>query len=604
MALILVDVFSFPSLVGGGNEVYEIYLNNTGIGSISVIYTGTDGELFSVGETLRGRVLDSKIGDFNNEAVTGFYEVFADFDSPFAYTEGLQPLDPEPPLCDLTISATSTNETAQGADDGTVEVSATSSFTGVEVSIDNTNWFTSPHLFTGLVPANYTAYSRDSNSCSRTLDFAIEAFDNPISGGFDSGLPVVSVSAGNISKWNAAFNPIVINFQTTPDPLKKNFRIEIEVTSGSKVVIGTYSPNTLGATRADISAFLKTLVNANDDFEYDVLNWRDLNRAASYTLRYREVWDGDSSVWYNAPYPLYVTWSAKQLGDKWGGNMAEYVTFSNEPNPDLKAKFLTLFDEPTSWVGLPFDNSFILSEYVVDEAIKVRTTSLDINKQPISGGVDNLFLINNDSGYIIADTDSRLIIQQGALPPVANDGIFEQLGINRLMLAGNPSIGVEYFVIQLFTGDNDTPNFITQPLTIKVNQQCIDPYIYIKWLNTLGGWDYWRFGYDQVLSISTSNGIDIDRNVFDWENDETIAETISKNSVNRISFGAIVGLNKIKGLTGLHNSTKIQMLTNLNPYKWQTVTLAVGQFDIRRTKNKTAELRFNINLPQTNIQQQ
>jgi len=284
--------------------------------------------------------------------------------------------------------------------------------------------------------------------------------------------------------------------------------------------------------------------------------------------------------------------------------MAEYVPFSSEPNPDFKAKWLTLFDEPSAWVGLPYDNSFILSEYVVDEEIKVRTTSLDINRQEVSGGVVNSFLLNNDAGYIVADNDTRLIIQQGALPPVANDGIFEQLGINRLMLAGEPAIGVEYFVIQLYTGDDEDPNFITQPLTIKVDEPCNDPYVYIKWLNTLGGWDYWRFGKDQVLSLSSSTEIEIDRNVFDWENDETIADTIKKSAVKRISFGATVEDSKVTGLVGLSTSTHIMLLTNLNPYKWQTVVLQAGQFDIKRTKLRGAELKFTISLPQVNIQQQ
>lgn len=601
MAILLVDAFSFPSSTSW-SEVYEIYFNNSAI-SLSVSYLGTDGELSTVSALQRGRTVGSLISTIPDSGGVNNYEIYADYNSPFATISEPMPIEIDPPSCDLALIKTVTNETEQDGNDGSVTLTATSTFSGVEVSIDNINWFSSPKTFTGLSPANYTAYARDINDCFLTQSFNVEAFNNPIEGGFENGLPVVEISAGNISKWNAVFNPIVLNFQTTPDPLKKNFRIEIEITSDSGVVIGVYSPNPLGFTRADISAYLKSLVNANDEFLYDVLNWRDLNRAASFTLRYREVWDEDSSAWYDAPYPLYVTWSAKQLGDKYGGNMGEYVTFSDEPNPDLKAKWLTLFKEPTAWVGLPYDNSFILSEYVVDENIKLRTTSLDINREEI-GVASNLFLINNDAGYIIADDDSRLIIQNGTLPPISNDGIFEALGINRLMLAGNPSEGVEYFVIQLYIGEDEEPNFITQPLTIKINQQCNDPYVYIKWLNTLGGWDYWRFGKDQLLSISTSSGIEIDRNVFDWGNDETIADTISKNAFNRISFGANVSDEKIEGLNGLNKSTKIQMLTSLSPLKWQTVKLANGTFEIKRTKNRTAEFRFTVTLPQINIQQQ
>lgn len=601
MALILIDVFSFPS-VTTGDEVYQIYFDNVAI-SLSVVYTGSDGEDTVVDNVQRQKMSGDYISTQNNAANTVAYDLNASYVTPFATVGSSTPIDPLPPTCDLILNTVTTQETEQNGNDGTVMLTASSSYTGVLVSIDNISFFSSPHTFLGLSPANYTGYAKDDNECVKTVAFAIEAFDNPIEGGFESGLPIIEVSPGNISKWNAAFNPIVLNFQTTLDPTKKNFRMEIEITSESGLVIGVYSPNPLGFTRADISSYLKSLVNANDDFKYDVLNWRDINRAASFTIRYREVWDSGSSVWYDAPYPFYVTWSAKQLGDKYGGNMGEYVTFSNEPNPELKAKWLTLFKEPTAWVGLPYDNSFILSEYVVDENIKLRTTSLDINRQPI-GASSNLFLINNDAGYIIADDDSRLIIQEGALPPVSNDGIFEALGINRLMLAGLPANLVHYFVIQLYTGSDEAPNYITQPLTIKINSQCNDPYVYIKWLNTLGGWDYWRFGKDQILQLATSSGIDIDRNVFDWENDETISDTISKNAFNRITFGATVDELKIDGLNGLNKSTKIQMLTSLDPLKWQTVILANGSFELKRARNKSAELRFTVTLPQINIQQQ
>ena len=601
MALILIDVFTFPSATEG-DEVYELYFNDVAI-SMSVVYTGSDGVISPVSEAQRQRTTGDLIGTYPNNAATNNYPITATYSTPFASIGTADPIDPLPPSCDLAMSVAVTNETAQDAGDGTAILTATSTYTGVQVSIDEVTWYSSPQTFVGFVGGNYIAYAKDDNGCTLEVPFTIVGFDNPIEGGFDEGLPQVEVSAGNISKWNAAFNPIVLKFQNTPDPDKKNFRIEIEITAGDEVVTGVYSPNPSGFTRADISAYLKSLVNANDEFLYDVLNWRDLNRAASFVFRYREVWDGDTSVWYDAPYPFYVTWSAKQLGDKYGGNMAEYVTFSDEPNPDLKAKWLTLFQEPTAWVGLPYDNSFILSEYVVDEEIKLRTTSLDINRNEI-GAASNLFLINNDAGYIIADDDSRLIIQNGALPPVANDGIFEALGINRLMLAGLPATNVEYFVIQLYTGSDEAPNFITQPLTIKINRPCTDPDVYIKWLNTLGGWDYWRFGKDQILQLSTSDDITIDRNVFDWENDETIADTISKNAFNRISFGATVSDLKVNGLKGLNTSTKIQMLTSLDPLKWQTVILANGSFEIKRSRNKYSDLRFTVTLPQINIQQQ
>ncbi len=171
------------------------------------------------------------------------------------------------------------------------------------------------------------------------------------------------------------------------------------------------------------------------------------------------------------------------------------------------------------------------------------------------------------------------------------------------MLAGSPGVNVEYFQIQLYTGTDEAPNFITQPMVIKVDAPCKDPYVYLKWLNTLGGWDYWRFGYDQIIQLNTADGTQIDRYVFDWENDETITDTIKKTGANRISMGVTVPDVKVEGLRGLHLSTRIQILSSANPIKWQTVTLQTGTFDIKRTKSRGATFKFTINLPQINIQE-
>lgn len=597
MSVLLVDSFSFDD--SGTVEINVFIDNETGVITQTAVKDGLGVYYGSVTQSQRSAPDGSSLGGFVSSDGLFTYNLIASLLNPFAVVSGTTPIEPNPPQCDLTIFVSSTNETSQNADDGTITVSSTSSFSGVQVSINGAIWFSSPHTFIGLTPGEYTAQSRDSNNCSRSQLVTVESFANPI-----TSRPEVLVSVGNISRWNAAFNPVVFTFNNEPDESRKNYRIEIEITSQSGVVIGQWSQNTSGFTRADISAYLQSLVNAKDNFKYDVINWRDMDRSASFTIRYRGVWDSDSTVWYDAPQPYYVTWSAMQLGDKYGGNMAEYVPFLNEHNPQYKAKWLTLFKEPTWTVGYPFDLSFIFSEYIIGSAVKMRTISLDINRKPISGGTVDSFILNNDAGYILNTDLSRLIIQQGALPPVSNDGILEQLGINRLMMAGNPANNVEYFQIQLYTGEDNTPNFITQPIIVKVNKACNDPFIYLKWLNTLGGWDYFRFGHDQILSLNTSDGISVDRNVFDWANNETIADTITKNAVKRISFGATVSDKKLDGLLGLHKSTHIMLQVGFNPIKFHTVTLGVGSFEIKRTRTGTAEFKLQITLPQINIQRQ
>ncbi|MDF3076134.1 MAG: hypothetical protein K0S09_23 [Sphingobacteriaceae bacterium] len=686
MSVSVIDGFDFPSETAD-IEDYRINFDNAFPGTISVDYLGLDGEKSTVTNFERGRDTDELIGNFLSDDGSVSYEILASLNTPFAYIASTTPVDPAPPSCDLAFtSVTASNETEQGGNDGSVTAVASTSFTGLEYSLNGSDWQVSG-VFSGLQPGNYVVYAHDDNGCLIQYAFTIEAFNNPISGGFTAGLPVVQVSTNNLSKWNAAFNPIVINFQRNDNAIfsvadagggyidikinglydagqealalatsvvvkgakydinqpafsvavdggrsvlrflssyfgsdtgvvfieqsKPNYKIEIEIKTGAtpytlKTVTGTWSPNLSGFVRADLQAYLQSIVSAKDEFKYDALNWKDGNLSASFTIRFKEVWDGSNNPWYDAPYPLYVTYSAKQLGDTYGGNMAEYVPFYNEPNEDLKAKFLTDFAEPSHWVGLPWDISFIFSESIVGTPIKVRASSLDVNKNLIGGGVVNSFLLNGDAGFLTAAAASQFIIQNGALPPVDQADIIEALGINRLMMPGTPAANVEYIQLQLYRGTDEAPFFITQPVIVKVNTPCDnDPYIYLKWMNKLGGWNYWRFGYRQDYSLSTSNDTKVNRNVFDWANDDTITDIIKKSANKSVQFGAIgLDVDQAKGLESLATSIKVQMLSKVSPIKWQTVELNTGSFQLYNTRGNLFDVKFTIQLPDINIQRQ
>lgn len=729
--IVYVDYFAFVNSSGPSTEntAIQITFNDVTETLLTEVLDGYDSGTVTTEQRTRPEY--SPITIYDNG--TWRYTFVSSNVAPYALVSSKVASTTPPDSCDLLIGTIiTTDETSQNANNGSAGVAASSSFSNIEVSIDNINFFATPHVFENLSPGNYIAYAKDANGCTAQKPFSIVAFNNPISGGFTDGLPQVTVAPGLVSRWNASDNPIYLRFQNASDPAKKNFRIQIEITSQRGTVTGTWSPGLDGKTRADISSYVRTLVNSRDIFKHNVINWRDIDRAASFTLRYRELWDGGNSVWYNAPQPFYVTFSAMRLGDKYGGNMAEYVpmtaggaippaTFyyditqgsspyyldnnlqlkdnavavvtefvdntgmvnipagnaysveafvvdepggigsirlritkngtvicferaSNIPGarilysviadanatyqietyveynddfidpvylPDNSyvpptgsnlAKWLTKFPEPTAWIGLPFDLSFIFSEYLINKEVKLRTTSLDINRQPTPNGVINDFLLNNDAGYILGSDTGKLIIRQGALSPVSNDGILEQLGINRLKLAGDPFTFVEYFLMQLYIGTDEAPEYVTQPIIVRLQQPCTDPYVLIKWLNHLGGWDYWRFGVNQIKSLTTANGINVDRNVFDWENDDTIADVIEKTNVNRVAFGGSFDRNDVEGLKEIPKAIRVQMLISENPIKWHTVIVVPGTFEIGRTKNQFTDLKFTILLPEENVQ--
>lgn len=111
--------------------------------------------------------------------------------------------------CDLAYNNpgySKTNETVVDANDGTITIFATSSFT-IEYSLDGVNWQIS-NSFTGLAPATYTLYIRDNNpsGCGTlTLPGVIIAEATPVPPpppvGTDIDIDLEPVNKYNLISW-------------------------------------------------------------------------------------------------------------------------------------------------------------------------------------------------------------------------------------------------------------------------------------------------------------------------------------------------------------------------------------------------------------------
>lgn len=114
-----------------------------------------------------------------------------------------------PSYCDADLINIEINqqESAPGADDAIITINATSSFAPITYSLDGIT-YQSSSTFTGLSGGAKTAFIKDANNCEDTLDFFI-----PISADVFISGPEYEVSPGNVSRWNAAFCPIVFTYQ-------------------------------------------------------------------------------------------------------------------------------------------------------------------------------------------------------------------------------------------------------------------------------------------------------------------------------------------------------------------------------------------------------
>jgi len=195
----LFDSVTGQPIAGNGITVNYIYVDQTGYagtGSAQILGTNTSvliysGVIANSSYSPQGTVIYS---DFITFAISQI-----DVSTIGAGGSG---------FCDLVISGVeTTSETAYNAKDGTATVTALTSHPSIQYKLGSGN-FQSSNLFTGLSSGTYTVTTQDANGCTATYTFYVaEAQSILISD------PSYTLPNGNISRWNAVFNPILFTYQ-------------------------------------------------------------------------------------------------------------------------------------------------------------------------------------------------------------------------------------------------------------------------------------------------------------------------------------------------------------------------------------------------------
>jgi hypothetical protein len=157
----------------------------------------------------------------------------------------------------------------------------------------------------------------------------------------------------------------------------------LEVEDGTYAVVSQSinKPDASGKIILDVSEYLKATIGYTDAFGYDTLNWRDPNAGSMFNITYCENWTG-----YEGPFSpivdtnlFYIVNSTKQIQQRYGSNMGEYVPFKNYEEADIRAKFLSDFARPTYFPGYPFSLGFIYSDSIADRAIRKSEETYNVN---------------------------------------------------------------------------------------------------------------------------------------------------------------------------------------------------------------------------------
>jgi hypothetical protein len=186
-----------------------------------------NGAITTEHKTIAGQSMLLYYGVVEKATDDGFGNVTVYYTKTFGFATVLGSPDPSPPVnfCDLYIDAITVNkkESAPGAADGQITVTASSSYLPLHYSLDNTTFQTS-NIFTGLTGGLKTVYVTDSNTAGCSANRVVTI---PVLNSLLVSDPSVTVG-GNISRWNAAFNPIVFTYQ------RKDFEVtSVEVDSAT-----------------------------------------------------------------------------------------------------------------------------------------------------------------------------------------------------------------------------------------------------------------------------------------------------------------------------------------------------------------------------------
>ncbi len=258
-----------------------------------------------------------------------------------------------------------------------------------------------------------------------------------------------------------------------------NYRVRIGIYNAANTLLETisYSPDKAGLLQADISTpILNTLsVDNVADYVTGFITNDETTAYVKFYIKYLEIWNSSAEAETDdTANQFFALYGARQIGDLYGGNLAEYVCYE-DGNP--AAKFLTRFIRPSIWRGYPFSIHTITSD-------NVSTNS--------NFGVDYF-------DY------SGLSISSNSVTKVANAGKLIRFSPNNASAIPDNAATLEIRYDK--TGDG-----LAEEITCEIKDPCSNP-IFLYWRNSLGGDAFWMFDFNQTYSYRYDNGRKAERYV-------------------------------------------------------------------------------------------
>ncbi|HKR03471.1 MAG TPA: hypothetical protein VJY62_02465 [Bacteroidia bacterium] len=366
------------------------------------------------------------------------------------------------------------------------------------------------------------------------------------------------------------------------------------------------SPDSKGIAIADVSAWLKKRMAIKNRNNYQSTNFLcyEYESFVKFWIFYREVYKTTGSL--DAPLEdvitgtqqkFFATNSVRQISDKYGANLGEFVPVAFDA--DVKAKFISDFAEPTYFgAGFPFDIGVIISDQIYQHQMVKR--EWPYNQNGVNTGVNDTTVVPT---YFSRPGEYRLRLTQGYGAGVSKvevalvlNGYVTQRYVNQQYVT---DVYTEIFPPVPPFG---TPFICTERRMIRVKEVCYDQPVYIAWKGSEGAWSYYLFYYRQFESPEDKILGTYQPNMGDLETTESITKLLQKSRQNKVIIGA-TGLdeNDIRGLWKMLDSPEVQFLVGFTPANvpiWQGCIITPGKKAPFDTRIKRGDIEYTLELPE------
>lgn len=153
-------------------------------------------------------------------------------------------------------------------------------------------------------------------------------------------------------------------------------------------------------------------------------------------------------------------------------------------------------------------------------------------------------------------------------------------------------------------------NRCTEIKTVKINADCVNNPVFIRWINSVGGWEPgWVFSRTQTIAVQVDELGTFQPYNADIEVAESVIEVLAKDATPQMIVGAFVDIEDIERIKGMLYSPSVKMLMNNDTWmtegcKWQTIIPQPGAFKLYDTIETKTQIEIIFDMPKLYLQQQ